>query len=363
MGEGRFLHIHEQVADHLRGELYGGRWTGVMPGRNQLVKLLEVSGKTIDLALQQLEAEGLLVGQGVGKKRRIVLSEGKIRPPSLRIQIMTYERKDVGREYELELKYRLEESGHIVDFADKTLQELGMKVDRVARFVNKTPADAWVVCAGSQEVLKWFSEQPLKVFALFGRRSGLPIAGTSPRKIPAMEEAVDELVAKGHQRIVMMVREERRKPHPALYEQGFLDRLAHHGIEPSAYNLPDWTDDKEDFHRCIDSLFQVMPPTAMIVSEPQLFIPAMQRLARRGIFAPDHVSLICDDPDPNFSWCDPAIAHIRWDPAPMFRRIVQWAHHVAQGREDMKQNTFLAHFVRGGTIGPAPEGSSGDIRI
>ena len=221
MNQGRFLHIHEQVADYLRSELYGGRWTGVMPGRNQLVKVLEVSGKTVDLALQQLETEGLLEAQGMGKKRLIVLPEGDIKPPSLRIQIMTYERKDVGREYELELKYRLEDAGHRVAFADKSLQDLGMKVDRVARFVGKTPADAWVVCAGSHEVLKWFSEQPLKVFALFGRRSGLPIAGTSPRKIPAIEEAVDELVGYGHQRIVMMVREERRKPYPALYEQAF----------------------------------------------------------------------------------------------------------------------------------------------
>ena len=159
MNSGRFLHIHEQVAAYLRSELYGGRWTGVMPGRNQLVRQLEVSGKTIDLALQQLEAEGLLVAQGVGKKRKIVLPEGEIKPPSLRIQIMTYERKDVGREYELELKYRLEEAGHQAVFADKSLQELGMKVDRVARFVKRTTADAWVVCAGSHEVLKWFSEQ------------------------------------------------------------------------------------------------------------------------------------------------------------------------------------------------------------
>lgn len=355
MSQGRFLHIHEQVAQYLRSELIGGRWIGVMPGRNQLVKLLDVSGKTVDLAMQQLESEGLLEAQGVGKKRKIVLPEGDIKPPALRIQIMTYERKDVGREYELELKHRLEDAGHQVSFSDKSLHDLGHKVDRVARFVSKTPADAWVVCAGSYEVLQWFSKQPLKVFALFGRRSGLPIAGTSPRKIPAIEEAVDELVTFGHQRIVMMVREERRHPSPALYEQAFLDRLEHHGIESSAYNLPDWKDDKESFHHCLDALFQVTPPTAMIVSEPQLFVPAMQHLARKGIHAPGGVSLVCDDPDPNFSWCDPAIAHIRWDPAPLLRRVVQWSKHVAQGREDLKQNTYRAHFVQGGTIGPAPD--------
>ena len=354
MSEGRFLHIHEQVAQYLRSELYAGRWTSAMPGRNQLVKLLEVSGKTVELALQQLETEGLLEAQGVGKKRKITLAEGELKSVALRIQIMTYESKDVGLEHEIELKHRLEEAGHLASYAEKSLQDLGMKVDRVARFVSKTPADAWVVCAGSFEVLEWFSQQELKVFALFGRRSGLPIAGTSPRKIPAMQQAVDELVTLGHHRIVMMVREERRHPYPALYEQAFLDRLAHHGIEPSSYNIPDWRDDKEDFHRCLDSLFQVTPPTAMLVSEAQLFVPTMQHLARMGVHAPEQISLVCDDPDPTFPWCEPAIAHIRWDAAPMMRRVVEWAHHVALGREDLKQNTYLAHFVRGGTIGPVP---------
>lgn len=351
----RFLHIHEQVAHYLRSELYGGRWKGVMPGRNQLVKLLEVSGKTVDLAFQQLENEGLLVAQGMGKKRKIVLGEGQIKPPSLRIQILTYERKDTRREYELELKYRLEDAGHQVVFADKTLLEMGMKIDRIEKFVHKTPADAWVVCAGSHDVLKWFSQQPIKAFALFGRPSGLPIASTAPRKIPAVERAVDEMVAFGHQRIVMMAREERRKPNPGQFEQAFLDRLSHHGIETSGYNLPDWKEDKKDFHRCLDSLFQVTPPTAMIVMEPIFLVAAMQYLAKRGIYAPEHVSLFCNDPDPSFSWCEPAIAHIQWDSAPLMRRVVQWAKHVAQGREDTKQNTFLAHFIPGETIGPAPK--------
>jgi hypothetical protein len=44
-------------------------------------------------------------------------------------------------------------AGHSVFFADKCLQELRMEVVRVARLVRRTEADAWVVCAGSREVL------------------------------------------------------------------------------------------------------------------------------------------------------------------------------------------------------------------
>jgi DNA-binding transcriptional MocR family regulator len=45
-----------------------------MPGRDELVKALGVSGKTVELALDLLEKEGLLVSQGPGRRRRISLA-------------------------------------------------------------------------------------------------------------------------------------------------------------------------------------------------------------------------------------------------------------------------------------------------
>jgi DNA-binding transcriptional regulator YhcF (GntR family) len=66
-----FLTITEQVAEHLRGELHRGRWTETIPGLQKLAEELEVNSKTIEYALNLLEAEGLLVGQGAGRKRRI----------------------------------------------------------------------------------------------------------------------------------------------------------------------------------------------------------------------------------------------------------------------------------------------------
>ena len=91
-----------------------------------------------------------------------------------------------------------------------------------------------------------------------------------------------------------------------------------------------------------------------MISESSLFVSAMQHLSRKGILAPEHVSLICDDPDRVFHWCDPMISHIGWDPDPVIRRVLQWADHVARGKEDMKQTFTKSEFVRGGTIGRPP---------
>jgi len=49
-----FLFITEQVAAHLSEELRRGRWMGEMPGRDQLVKELGVSGRTVELAAEKL---------------------------------------------------------------------------------------------------------------------------------------------------------------------------------------------------------------------------------------------------------------------------------------------------------------------
>ena len=68
---------------------------------------------------------------------------------------------------------------------------------------------------------------------------------------------------------------------------------------------------------------------------------------------PEDVSLICTDSDPNFAWCEPSIAHIRWDYLPVVRRIVRWAANVSIGKTDLRQTSTKAEFVEGGTIGPA----------
>jgi DNA-binding LacI/PurR family transcriptional regulator len=162
------------------------------------------------------------------------------------------------------------------------------------------------------------------------------------------------LIALGHRRIVLLSREVRRKPIPGLFEREFLAELESHGIRTGPYNLPDWDNNMDDFHRCIDSLIRHTPPTALIVDEMLLFIAAQQHLAQCGFLVPRDISMVCTDPDPAFAWCKPSVAHIYWNPDQIIRRIVLWANHIARGIDDRRQNFVTATFVEGGTVGPAP---------
>jgi len=258
--------------------------------------------------------------------------------------------------YMIELRHALEAAGHATFFAAKSQVELHFDVGRIGRHVAQTPADAWVVGTGTHAVLEWFAAQALPSLALFGRRSGLPIAAVGPDKVPAFVEATRQLMNLGHRRIVLLCRRLRRLPAPGRVERAFLAELAAHGLRVGAYNLPDWEETLAGFHACLAALFRHSRPTALIIDEAPFFAATQQFLARRNLQVPAHVSLVRTDHDPTFGWCEPVISHMHWDSPPVIRRIVRWAAAVSHGRTDRVQTLFPAQFISGGTIGPAPAG-------
>lgn len=340
-----------QVAAHLRAEILSGRLRDALPGYRLLAEHIGVNHKTMRAALALLEEEGILVPQGSGR-RYLIRMEEHHGPVGFRVSILLFEKVDRCVVYHQEILDHLDRAEHSVAFAAKTLADLHFDLNRLRRFVSDHPADAWVVIAGTRDVLEWFADQPLPVFALAGRSAGLPIAGATIRKSPAIATAVKRLVELGHRRIVMLVREDRRKPFPGWQEHAFLKALESMGIPTGSYNLPDWADTIDDFQRCLDSLFGRTPPTALLIDEAPLFFAVQQFLALRGLSAPRDVSLLCLDPNPSFTWCRPSIAHIDWQPRPLVARIVRWTDNVARGKTDRSMTSIKADFVEGGTIGP-----------
>lgn len=347
------LNAAEQVAKHLRGELRQGRWTGLMPGIKQLTLELGVNHKTIESAVNLLEKEGVLAGQGPRRRKKIEMS-GEGSKQSFRIGILLFEQDDRKLDYMVEILFGLNEAGYTPFILSASLSELGMDVNRVASFVGQTNADAWLVIAGSKEVLSWFANQSLPTFALFGRWGDSSIAGAGPSKAEAYREATQKLLACGHQRIVLLARSQRKLPQPGIPERAYLSALEEGGIEVSDFNFPLWKNSKEDFYKCLDSLFKVTPPTALIVQEFNLFGAVEQFLGNQGVRVPDDLSLICADSDVYFHWRDPKVASFRFDSKTWVRHVLRWSSKISKGEEYCRQIRSKAEYVDGGTVGPAP---------
>ncbi|BCX48443.1 hypothetical protein HAHE_23510 [Haloferula helveola] len=352
MSQIRLQSAAEQVASHLRGELLRRRWRDTVPGIHPLAAELGVNHKTVKSALELLEKEGLLVPQGPGRKRRIDMLRGHS-SHVLRIAILAGDAGAKRLDYMMSLQHELVDAGIQAHFASGSLDEFGMDLKKVRKLVENTEADAWIINAGSRDVLEWFSSRSQPAFALFGRRRGLPIPAVGPDKPTATAEMTRRLIELGHRRIVVLCRRSRRLPQPGASEQAFLGELEAHGIETSAYNLPDWEETPEGLHRCLKSLFRITPPTAVIVDEPPFFIGALQFCGSHNIRVPEDVSLVATDPDPSFAWCRPSVAHIGWDSRPWIRRAVRWAANVSRGKPDVRQTVTKSGFVEGGTLGPA----------
>ena len=348
------LHVKtasEQIADYLRDGILGRTWTDTMPGEGILAAELGIGRDTIKAAMIQLEQEKLLRSHGVGRRRRIVMPK-EAAPKTLHVRILLYEPADGGAQHIIRLRHRLQLAGHSVSFTPKALTELHHSVERVERMVRANPADAWIVVTGSKPVLEWFSQSGIPAFALFGRMTGLPIAGGGPDKAPALCALAHRLLELGHHRIVMLVREDRRKPYPGPGENLFLDELKGGGVKIGSYNLPDWEDHPKGLQCCLESLFRLTPPTALFLDAPLLYHAVQHFLARHPDYKLQKVSLFCSDYDPTFEWCHPSVAHFHYDLMPVVRRVVRWVNKTARGEEDRRQTFTKVRFVDGETLRP-----------
>ncbi len=349
----RLLSTSEQLTNHLRHQILRGKLSGAMPGITQLVRSLGVNSVSTTKAVQQLEREGLIINQG-DRRKRLIASITPTKSTSLKVGLLFYDAATELRHDALSIKQELNNAGHTVVSCPKSMMDMKMDVQRTARLVKSISVDAWIIYAGSRQILEWFEQQDTPAFALHGRLNTVTLASIGVRKTPVISTLVSKLTEHGHSRMVMLTREERRKPHLGVLEQFYIDELESHGIQTGRYNIPDWDDTPSGLKNIIDSLFKHTPPTALIVGDSMLFHATQVHLASKGIRSPEDISLFCNDHEQSFKWASPEIAHIEWDQRPSIRRAIQWAKNIAKGKTDTKKSQIKASFYEGGTIGPAP---------
>lgn len=357
MSDGRYLTIAEQVANDIREKIRQRYWEGVLPGLRQMANELSVNFKTIEVSLDLLENEGLLESQGKGRPRKIVRSGSQI-GSSLRVGIQFFDSKSRHRYHLEHLHNRLRQAGHIPVFPARNMYERDSSSEKMARQMKVTPADAWIIVNASQEVLNWVAEEPIPAFALYGRRRGLPLAGTGPDKEEAYRAAVRRLLELGHKRIVMLSEKIRRYPTPGYVERAFLEELQAEGISTGSYHLPDFRETPAGVLEWLDLVFRHTPPTAIIADTPDVFLTVQSRLSQQGIHAPKDISLVCGDYTPDFDWIHPQPGSIQLESKLAVRKIVNrilsWVNNIARCKSDRRQSFIKASFIEGETIGPVP---------
>ena|SRR5436190_17295932 len=352
------LSLVEQTAAHLREGIARGRWGDQLPGVLRLATELDVSKDTVRAALRQIEHEGVLAPAGHGRRRIVVspVTTSSARR-SLRVVILfrdPLEDQNSGMQrLVLQLQRRLESTGHTCVFAPKSQIELNFSVPRVARLMRAMTADAWLVVGGDLELLKWFAAQPVPALVIGGRQD-LPMAGVGMDGIQLLCDLTRHLITLGHRRIVMVCPRSWRTPTPSQVVEAFMAELTAGKVSAGDYNIPDWQPTLEGFQQLLGSLFEVTPPTALIMEEPAHVLAVISHLAQRQLRIPQDVSLVSLGREASQAWCRPEITHFYWDNEQLLRRITRWVAAVAAGRPDREAVKFPLEFNPGATIAPPP---------
>jgi DNA-binding LacI/PurR family transcriptional regulator len=341
------LSAPEQVARHLKEQIAQGKFTGFMPGGAALAREFGIGRTTADAALDILQAEGILANHGHRKRRRIIPDALPSVAKPMQVGMILYEPSDAANQYVPEIRQLLLSSGFNLNLSPKTLIELNHNPAKVEKMVQNNPADAWVVVAGSRPVLKWFSVSSIPSFALFGRMQGLPMPGIKPDKLPAMRDALKTLIEMGHRRIVLLVREERRKPSLGNVEKTFLEQLEKHGIQTGHYNIPDWKENPAGLRACLEKLFGITPPTAIFVGDSVLFLAVQNFLKNSVPKLAGKVALVSTDYHPHMDWCNPPLPHFAWNHRTTARRILKWLQNLQRGKPDHGQAFAPTKFIPG----------------
>ncbi len=348
----QLLSPSEQVAHHLRGLLQQGRWTKLMPGTVALSKELPgVDRKAIGSALQILVKEGWLKDQGIGKQRKILKQPERRGNKLFRVGFIRLV-SDGDHRLESALVSKFSSwKGVTLTQAPKTIIELERSVYKISQMILSMQLDAWIVPAASREILEWFKDSGIPVYAVFGRHSKLKMDGFSFDATEGIKALASKLIALGHKRVTWIARKEQRQPALGNNEKVFFEQLSEHGIRPNSFTLPEWEETPEGFQDLLDSLFKVTPPTALIIPETYLVQTTFQYFLKKRIQVPDQVSIMCTEDCEEFKWANPSIARISRDFNLASEAVSEWIEMISSGRPAPMQKTFYpVEFIEGGTL-------------
>ena len=298
----------------------------------------------------------MCIRDSAGMHRTVIGDATKAPRRAMRVAIFPHEPLETESRVMCDLlrsvKRDLRAAGHTADFTTKTQTELNCDPSRIKKLVAATAADAWVLGPAPREVQKFFAAQSVPVIGIGSQFTDVPMASVYVDAAPVFREVTRRLIALGHRRIVMICPSSWWRPKPGVKVQAFIAELAVHGIVAGGFNVPDYEPSTEGVQTLLKSLFRTTPPTALIVMMPSEATATFVFLAQRGLAVPRDVSLFLPWRDISLRFCDPPMAHVRWDEQLLVRQIVRWVRAVAHGRVSRGAVTVPAILEPGGSLGP-----------
>ncbi len=298
--------LGEIVAQKLRDEIGAGKWTNYLPSEIQLSSDLEVSRKTLRVALSILTSEGYLSDPCRGKPREI-LSQSKgsnlAKPKSATLIVITAsprnDLKSSMQAYLRDLTQSLHKKSIEIEFISLAFEAASIRQDTLKRNIVMHQADSYLVIEGNNQILSYLIDLKKPVFAIGGNSSYHKHCYNISYEITStFSHAFHLLKRRGHQSFNFLHKARQKDWEPM--EAKIINRLESRGIssEDTVACLCFHEPDNEDLFRKLDALFRKPDrPTALLTTNENV-VATITWLAAKGFSVPQEVSIlnIGDDP-------------------------------------------------------------------
>ncbi|NUQ65473.1 MAG: substrate-binding domain-containing protein [Pirellulales bacterium] len=288
--------LADQVAAELQAAIATGRWTEWLPQERQLAVEFRVSRTTLREALSRLIERGLIQSRA-GEGHRLVR---KKRPPAaaaprhvnlLMPEDMRALRPGAARWID-ELRGKLAERGETLRLVESRAAFSGRPANALRRLVQHDTPACWVLQLSTQPMQEWFASHKLPCVVVGTCFKGMNLPFVDRDHHAACRHAVGRLVAAGHRRIALLV--------PAAQKAGDVESETGFRAGTEAAGLGDAVvvlrlpGDTATIDRTLGRLLSADPaPTALLTTQPEIYLTAFSSLAHRRLRVPDDVSLVC----------------------------------------------------------------------
>ena len=352
--------VHETV-NTLKQWVAGGLLKDILPGELDLKERLRVGRDTLRLALEILENEGWIEPSGQGRKRRIhaeKLSELKqTADDGLPVSFLSPYPMDQGQtQIEMEdTQKRLVEMGRELQHISADIFRLKDPDRQLEELVHSHPSAAWIIYATSQPVQEWFARRGLPTIIHGWPYPGVDLPYVTKNWEPAGFHAALQFIRQGHRTLGMF----------EFVERGAGAMRIDHGIRRAIESthcgakLLIFKDERtpESIARAYETAFKLKePPTAMILTSSNHLLTSYSWLVSKGIRVPADVSLTVLPNDTWYSDLYPPLSHYKPNTKLFSQGMADRVLELIKfGRVIRKPLEAPVEYVRGATIGPAPQ--------
>lgn len=353
------MHPHRpKLADHITAELQAaiaaGRWAEWLPQERQLARDLRVSRSTLRDALTRLRTQGLI--QAVPSEGHRLVQKRKSPGASAPRRVSLLMPEDLPKLGPLtarwidELRAQLAEHGESLHLVESRAAFSVHPANALERLLRHEASGCWILRLSTRPMQEWFARTgwPCVVAGTCFPGINLPFVDRDHHAV--CRHAIGRLASAGHKRIVLLVGAA-QKAGDVESETGFREGAIVTGLGDSAFilRLPK---DTRGIDRAIGWLFATATvPTAILVTQPGIYLTAFSSLAHRRLRVPEDVSLVgCAHdsflnhlvPQPTGYWLSPEVFA-----AQVLRLVVQ----VLEGRTTAPiGHLILPEFSKGASL-------------